>query len=154
MLEDFEIELVCENLALGATLEVAARAVGIIPAELIGYVEAGRDPRHPCARMRTRILQAISSSEIEDLKTIARSNDWRAAAWRLSRRWPKRWGDKVAVDVSIGPKQDGSSPWAATLRPPDLGPMLGANKNAALAAPRGEDLEGSSMVVEGEILED
>lgn len=154
MLEDFEIDMLCEKLKLGASLEVSARSIGLVPAEVIGYMQAGRDFRHPCHKIRSKILQAIASSEIKDLTTINSSNDWRAAAWRLSRRWPGRWGDKVAVDVSIGPKQDVLNPWAATLKPPDLGLMLGGNKNPIQIASPTDESEGSSTVIEGELLED
>lgn len=154
MLDDFEIQLVCEKLELGASLEVSARAVGLVPAELIGYLQVARDPTHPGHKHRSQIMRAMAQSEITDLEKLHNSTDWRAAAWRLSRRWPKRWGDKVSVDVAIGAKQDGGNPWAATLKPPDLGPLLGTNKNqGALPAP-GEEYEGSSQVIEGEILED
>jgi len=154
MLEDFEIELVCERLALGASLEVAARSIGLVPAEVVGYLEAGRSPMHPCNRLRGKILQAITQSEIKDLQRIENSSDWRAAAWRLARRWPGRWGDKIAVDLAVGVKQDVLNPWTATLKPPDLGPMLGANKNPFLPASPSDETEGSSMVIEAEILED
>lgn len=155
MLEDFEIELLCDKLRLGAPIEVAARAIGLLPAEVVGYLQVGRDPTKTKAhKFRSKVMEAIANCELKDLETIEKSADWRAAAWRLSRRFPHRWGDKIALDVAVAPKQDALNPWTATLKPPDLGPMLGAHKINTLPSPGENDTDGSSNVVEAEILED
>jgi hypothetical protein len=154
MLEEFEIEMFCEALRLGASLEVAARSVGLVPAEVIGYMQAGRNPDSPFAPFRSKVAEAIALSEVKALERINKAADWRAQAWILSRRFPKRWGDNLAVDVSVGVKQTGASPWAATLKRPEVGLMLGANNQPAVIANPSDETEGSSTVIEGEILED
>lgn len=155
MLHDFEIELLCDHIRLGAPIESAARAIGLLPGEVVGYLQVGRDPTNKAAhRFRSAVMQAIASCEVKDLTTIDNSSDWRAAAWRLSRRFPHRWGDKITLDLQATPKQDALNPWTATLKPPDLGPMLGAHKLDTLPGPGENDTDGSSNVIEAEILED
>ena len=48
------------------------------------------------ARFARAILRASAQAEDKDVARIDRhaDDDWRAAAWRLERRFPKRWGQR------------------------------------------------------------
>lgn len=50
------------------------------------------------------VEQAMAEAEIRDLTTVskaAKDGDWRAAAWRLERRHPKKWGRQSNVEAEI-----------------------------------------------------
>ena len=48
------------------------------------------------------VARAHACEEVDDLATIkaAAPTDWKAAAWRLERRAPKRWGYKQRVELT------------------------------------------------------
>lgn len=60
-------------------------------------LDKGGEP-HPAETPYLRFLQAIkkglSDGELQDQEAItaARAESWQAAAWRLERRFPERWG--------------------------------------------------------------
>ena len=52
------------------------------------------------------VKEAMAQSEVEDLKTIEHASKdpryWQAAAWRLERRFHKKWGKKADHVVLVG----------------------------------------------------
>jgi hypothetical protein len=55
------------------------------------------------------IEKAIAEAEVLDLSLIkqaARDGNWQAAAWRLERHYPDRWGRKDRHDVNLGSLSD------------------------------------------------
>jgi hypothetical protein len=54
------------------------------------------------ARLRRRALeQADAQAEVRDILLIGKAaqTNWKAAAWRLERRFPDRWGPKRPVEA-------------------------------------------------------
>ena len=74
-------------------LDVAARFAGISPRTLHRWLRLGRK-KGPYRAFRRAVYRALAQAEIRDVLVINKAGpkDWRAAAWKLERRWPERWG--------------------------------------------------------------
>ncbi len=105
-------------LRLGHYMETAAALAGVNKDTVYGWlkrgarVRAGRVPPSKqtdfdkrAAAFSDAVSRAMAEAESILLGYIARAaaEDWRAAAWRLERRAPERWGRRVVdVDVTTG----------------------------------------------------
>ena len=51
--------------------------------------------------LSNNIKKALAEAEMKDLSVIAKASEksWQAAAWRLERRFPDRWGRKLDVSA-------------------------------------------------------
>jgi transposase len=96
----------------GAYLETAAAHAGIARSTFYdwlkrGRTEAGDYTADSYGEFVLMVDQALAQSELADLKTIEKAADeiWQAAAWRLERRWPEKYGRRtaVALDSESGP---------------------------------------------------
>jgi len=87
----------CTQIESGVTLRLAARTQGIARATLYNWLAAGSEGREPYASFRARLERAQAACDAQ--RTSCLSDDWQAAAWWLSRRFPKRWGSKVRVHI-------------------------------------------------------
>jgi len=86
----------------GNYLEVAATAAGIHRTTLHRWMRHGRDQvRGRYRKFLTAVEKAQAESESRDVALVAKaaSTDWRAAAWRLERKQPRRYGARVQVSV-------------------------------------------------------
>lgn len=70
------------------------------------------NPRSKYGDFIAAIDKAISSSELKDLQTIERNatgpaGNWKAAAWRLERKFPRKWGrlDRIETTGTEGGPQ-------------------------------------------------
>lgn len=110
-------EIVVDALKAGAYHETAAGVVGVHISTLRDWLRRGarelrRLQRNPKAKplKSERIYAAFSDacrkamagSELGDLKTIARASarQWQAAAWRLERKYPDRYGRRDRHEVT------------------------------------------------------
>ena len=86
----------------GNYLEVAATAAGIHRSTLHRWLHHGRDQqRGRFRRFLTSVEKAQAEAESRDVALIAKAavTDWKAAAWRLERKNPRKYGARVAVSV-------------------------------------------------------
>ena len=86
----------------GNYLEVAATAAGIHRSTLHRWLRHGRSQkRGRYHKFLNQVEKAQAESESRDVAIIAKaaSDDWKAAAWRLERKQPRRYGPRVAVSV-------------------------------------------------------
>ena len=86
----------------GNYLDTAAHAVGISKSTLHRWLRLGRESnRGLYRRFLNGVERAQAESESRDVALIARaaSDDWRAAAWRLERKAPRRYGVRIQVGV-------------------------------------------------------
>ena len=86
----------------GNYLDTAATAVGIHKTTLHRWLRLGRKQKHGLYRkFLNAVEKAQAESESRDVALIANasSDDWRAAAWRLERKAPQRYGLRVQVGV-------------------------------------------------------
>lgn len=83
----------------GNYLEVAAKLAGVARSTLYVWTKKGAQGREPFATFHAQLQEALAASEARDVATIgaAARTDWKAAAWRLSRRFPQRWADRWQV---------------------------------------------------------
>lgn len=62
------------------------------------------DPReYPFVEFLDAINEALALSEVRDLSRIDRAAEtqWQAAAWKLERKNPERWGKRMTVDGEL-----------------------------------------------------
>ena len=87
----------------GNYVETAARLSGVSKSLLYEWLKKGNakrpPPECPYVALVEAIQNALAYAEARDLDAIrkAAAKDWKAAAWRLERRFPKRWAGRFIV---------------------------------------------------------
>lgn len=119
----------------GAYMETAAAAAGVNKETLYAWLKRGNvEPDSIYSAFVEAVHEAQASAELRDVLTLSKAaadGDWRAAAWRLERKFPKRWGlttktehsgtiQTVAVDMAK--LSDEQLAAIAAGRETDLGP--------------------------------
>lgn len=87
----------------GNYVEVAAAHVGISRECLYNWMREGaRHPEGPLGSFSDAVKKAMASSEVRDVALVgqAAATQWQAAAWRLERKHPERWGRKERIELS------------------------------------------------------
>lgn len=93
---------VVDLIRAGNFLEVAATAAGIHRSTLYRWMRHGRDQqRGRYRKFLSQVEKAQAEAESRDVALIAKaaSEDWRAAAWRLERKSPRRYAARVQLAV-------------------------------------------------------
>jgi transposase len=101
-LEPIITQRIVDLIRAGNFLEVAATASGIHKSTLHRWLRHGRKQvRGRYRKFLTAVEKAQAESESRDVALIAKaaSEDWRAAAWRLERKVPRRYGARVQLAV-------------------------------------------------------
>lgn len=110
------IDEICSLVRMGAYLQVAAQAAGITEKCVYDWLKEGREaldieenmrgklsPRQQlCKQFVEKYTVAQAEAEINDLRRIdiAADETWTAAAWKLERKNPERWGRKDNLAIS------------------------------------------------------
>ena len=91
----------------GAYVETAAAAAGVSKVTLYAWLKRGAAGEGPFAAFAEAIEEAQALAEMRDLALIGKAaeTEWAAAAWRLERKFPDRYGRRTRLEHS-GP--DGS----------------------------------------------
>jgi hypothetical protein len=99
----------------GCYVETAVRAAGVGKTTFYKWLRLGATGEEPYASFTAKIEKALGTAEANAVIRIteASAHDWRAAAWKLERMFPKRYGPSVTVGIDM-PK------------PPDAGMDLSA----------------------------
>ncbi len=137
ILTDELIEKISQAITIGLYLEQAALFCGVGVSTLHDWLKKGREnplDYAQCVKLLEAVDKALIVCEARDLSVIDGAAhpkqktkveqeqsvhmDWRAAAWKLERRFPKRWGKKEAVEVS---NPDGSLKPTVIITLPDNG---------------------------------
>jgi transposase len=98
------IEAIVESIRQGAYVETAVALAGVSKQSFYRWLrEAESDEAIGLIRkLSDAVKKAMAEAEMRDLAVIdraAQSGEWTAAAWRLDRRHPERWGRQARVQV-------------------------------------------------------
>jgi transposase len=101
-------EIIVSAIAAGNYAETAAQAAGIGKTTLYRWLEQAEDENadHIYRDFRDAVEKAKAEAEERDLKVItqaAHDGSWQAAAWKLERRTPHKWGRVNRTEIS-GPE--------------------------------------------------
>ena len=94
---------IIEAIRAGAYVETAAAYAGINKSTFYDWLKKGARGLDPAfVEFSNAIERALASSEMRDIVTITKAADvhWQAAAWRLERKHPNRWGRRQHVELS------------------------------------------------------
>ncbi len=98
-------------LRLGCYVETAASLVGISRDTFYDWMKKGAKGVVPYAAFAKKVDEAMAESEARDLNTIlkAAATNWTAAAWRLERRFPEKYGrhDRTKIEAKVEVTTDG-----------------------------------------------
>lgn len=104
------LNIICRAMEVGATRKIAAQAAGIHVATLYSWLSMGREGNEQFIEFYERVKKAEGLCALRDLAIITRASetDWRAAGWRLERRFgytvnqpPKEEVINEAVDLDV-----------------------------------------------------
>jgi hypothetical protein len=100
-------EIICEVIAAGNYQKLAAQAAGISQETLQKWRQRGRRDIEPYATLERAIEQADRDCESALVAKVmaATSDDWRAAALMLERKYPERWSrwrERAAFESASG----------------------------------------------------
>lgn len=86
----------------GNYAEVAARACGISKTTFYEWLQRGGRGEQPFASLAAAVEKAAGEAEVRDVLMVGRAAEtqWQAAAWRLERKEPKRWGRKDGLEIT------------------------------------------------------
>ena len=99
-------EKIVQALAAGNYLETAAAYAGVHRFTLHRWLKLGANAKSGRHRQFCDAVQtAMAQAEIRDVAIIgqAAGKQWQAAAWRLERKFPQRWGRKTYHDIQTIP---------------------------------------------------
>jgi transposase len=97
----------CDAIRAGNYMETAAAFAGIRKATLHNWLRRGaRQSQGIYHAFSEAVEKALADSEARDVALIAKAaaeGQWQAAAWRLERKFPDRWGrrDRHQVEANI-----------------------------------------------------
>jgi transposase len=100
-------ERIITALRAGNYQETAANYAGISAKTFYEWMQRGKDEPESIYRdFREAVEKAKSDAEVRDLYLIdqaAQSGSWQAAAWKLERKFPQKWGRVNRTEIS-GPE--------------------------------------------------
>ena len=91
------VDRIVEALEQGATYEAAAAHAGV-------HYDTLNEWRKGIPEFSEALKGAEAKAELhwlDQIETAAAEGAWQAAAWRLERRYPARWGKRERVDVAM-----------------------------------------------------
>jgi transposase len=121
-LTDDLIEEVADLLLDGNYIETACQVVGLSKKRFYQYMTEGKQAEEKkwlgeklnsyerrTLIFRNAVRSSMAEAEARDLRQIrlAGTRDWKALAWRLERRAPKRWGKRADVTSGGEPLKGG-----------------------------------------------
>lgn len=108
------IEKIVGYLRAGAYVETAAAAAGISKQTLYTWLRRAADENEEdpiFAKFAAAVEEAQALAEVRDIALIGKAAEtqWQAAAWRLERKSPERWGRKVELSGGLNLNVDTAS---------------------------------------------
>lgn len=113
------VQKICEALSIGSYIESAAAYGGITKVTLYAWLKAGnRQKRGKYREFLNAVEKAMETGELMHVQNVVRAGtgdekmglnpDWKASAWMLERKFPKKWGRKEIVRTESEGSKDGS----------------------------------------------
>jgi len=96
------IEQIATAIRGGNYIETAAAFSGVKKSTLYDWLRRGAKQKSDIYRdFSDAVEKALAASEIRDVLRIdeAGKKNWQAIAWRLERRFPKRWGRRKDAPI-------------------------------------------------------
>ena len=97
------VDRIINAVKAGNYIETAAAYAGISKPTLYAWMKKGNEQSKGIYRdFLNAIEKALAESEVRDVMIIgsAAKDNWQAAAWRLERKFPKRWGRHDRLDLN------------------------------------------------------
>lgn len=95
---------ICQLLAEGNTLEVAATLSAVDPSTVWAWIRQGQaDQDGPFGQFARDIVYAKEACHRYLVHKIARDDDWKASAWLLKNKYPRQYSDRINQEIS-GPE--------------------------------------------------
>jgi hypothetical protein len=94
---------IVDSLRMGNYIETASAYAGITKSTLYEWMKRGaREKRGKYKEFSNAVEKAMAEAEMWDVALIAQAakENWQAAAWRLERKYPARWGRKTQHEVT------------------------------------------------------
>jgi transposase len=94
---------IVDSLRMGNYIETASAYAGINKTTLYDWLKRGaREKRGKYKQFSNAVEKAMAEAEMRDVALIAQAakENWQAAAWRLERKYPARWGRKTQHEVT------------------------------------------------------
>lgn len=96
-------ERIVQAIRAGNYIETAAAYAGIAKSTLYDWLKRGARAKTGKYRAFSDAVQrALAEAEVRDVAIIGKAaqEQWQAAAWRLERKFPERWGRKDRHEVT------------------------------------------------------
>lgn len=99
------ITRICRTIARGNYVETALALAGVPKSTFFSWMKAGtqQPEENPLqAKLLEAVERAQAEAEARDVKRLdlAAEDDWRAVAWRLERRFPRKWGHLERMELT------------------------------------------------------
>jgi hypothetical protein len=98
------VEQITNAVRAGNYIDVAAAYVGVHRDTLYTWMKKGRVATSgPYYEFVAKLDQALAAAEVRDVALIGKAaeREWTAAAWRLERKHPDRYGRRTRIDGNI-----------------------------------------------------
>ena len=93
----------------GMYAQVAAARASISEQTFYGWLKRGEAGEDPFREFLDAVLSAAGEAEknmvdtVQDAAAGTAKGDWKAGAWWLERRFPKRWGRQERLEITTSP---------------------------------------------------
>lgn len=94
---------IVDALRLGNYIETAAAYAGVSKTTIYDWLKKGaRSKKGKYKDFSNAVEKALAEAEMRDVALIgnAAKENWQAAAWRLERKFPARWGRKTQHEIT------------------------------------------------------
>ena len=95
-----------DNLRTGMSIKAAYTQAGISERTYYNWISDSEEWAEE-VEAAIRFSEAVLLAKIDQCAQM--KDDWRAYAWRLSRRFPKEYGDQKQVELNVAKKSDGTT---------------------------------------------
>ena len=108
-LDQQRMDLICKSMEVGATFKIAAQVAGVHVSTVFAWMAKGREAKSGRFKeFHERVKKSEAMCAVRDLSIVTRASetDWRAAAWRLERRFGYTVNSDIQdTNISLNPEE-------------------------------------------------